>query len=110
VSCDRKVIFYAPIFVRATNWMPGVPGCWPPDCGSSSRDITPGAVAGLDADDERKRRLIKAQVERPLRRAFHRFAALRGTALYDEIRCGTMVYRVFVLQNCAATVNADNPP
>jgi ubiquinone/menaquinone biosynthesis C-methylase UbiE len=72
-------------------------------------DITPGVVAALDADDERKRRLIEAQVERPLRRAFHQFAALRGTALYDELRCGTMVYCVFVLQNCAATVNADNP-
>jgi len=54
--------------------------------------------------------LIEAQVERPLRRAFHRFAALRGTALYDELRCGTMVYCVFVLQNSAATVIADNPP
>jgi len=74
------------------------------------RDITPGVVAALDADDERKRRLIAAQVERPLRRAFHRFAALRGTALYDELRCGTMVYCVFVLQNSAATVIADNPP
>jgi len=66
------------------------------------RDITPGVVAALDADDERKRRLIEAQVERPLRRAFHQFAALRGTAFYDKLRRGTVVYRVFVLQNCAA--------
>jgi hypothetical protein len=66
------------------------------------------AALALDADDERKRRLIEAQVERPLRRAFHQFAALRGTAFYNKLRHGTVVYRVFVFQNGAATVNADN--
>jgi SAM-dependent methyltransferase len=63
------------------------------------RDITPGVVAALDADDERKRGLIEAQVARPLRRAVGRFAGLRGTALYDEFRSGALVYRAFVLQN-----------
>jgi len=71
------------------------------------RDITPGVVAALDADDEQKRRLIEALVARPLRRAFHQFAALRGTAFYDKLRRGTVVYCVFVLQNCAATVKPD---
>jgi len=66
------------------------------------RDITPGVVAALEADDERKRGLIEAQVARPLRRAVGRFAALRGTALYNEFRSGTLVYRVFVFQNRAA--------
>jgi SAM-dependent methyltransferase len=67
------------------------------------RDITPGVVAALDADDERKRGMIETQVARPLRRAFGQFAALRGTALYDELRSGALVYRVFVFQNGAAT-------
>ena len=66
------------------------------------RDITPGVVAALEADDERKRGLIEAQVARPLRRAVGRFAGLRGTALYNEFRSGTLVYRAFVLQNGAA--------
>jgi SAM-dependent methyltransferase len=66
------------------------------------RDITPGVVAALEADDERKRGLIEAQVARPLRRAVGRFAGLRGTALYDEFRSGAVVYRAFVLQNGAA--------
>jgi hypothetical protein len=56
-------------------------------------------VAALEADDERKRRQIDAQVVRPLRRAVGRFAGLRGTALYDEFRSGALVYRAFVLQN-----------
>jgi SAM-dependent methyltransferase len=63
------------------------------------RDITPGVVAALEADDERKRRQIDAQVVRPLRRVVGRFAGLRGTALYDEFRSGALVYRAFVLQN-----------
>jgi SAM-dependent methyltransferase len=81
------------------------------------RDITPGVVAALDADDERKRGLIEAQVARPLRRAFYQFAGLRGTVVYDELRGGTLVYRAFVFQNGAATgagacpiVGADNHP
>jgi len=72
------------------------------------RDITPGVVAALDADDEWKRRLIEARVARPLVRAFRQFAALRGTVLYDKLRDGTVVYRAFVFQNGVATVNADN--
>lgn len=68
------------------------------------RDITPGVVAALEADDERKRGLIDAQVVRPLRRAVGRFAALRGTALYDEFRSGALVYRAFVLQNGTAAL------
>jgi ubiquinone/menaquinone biosynthesis C-methylase UbiE len=74
------------------------------------RDITPGVVAALDADDERKRELIQARVARPLIRAFCQFAALRGTLLYDKLRDGTVVYRAFVLQKAAATVSSDYHP
>jgi ubiquinone/menaquinone biosynthesis C-methylase UbiE len=70
------------------------------------RDITPGVVAALDADDERKRGLIEAQVPRPLVRAFCQFAALRGTLLYDKLRAGTVVYRAFVFQNGTAALGA----
>ena len=68
----------------------------------AERDITSGVVAALDADDGRKRDLIEAQFVRPLRRAVGQFAGLRGTALYNELRSGTRVYRAFVLQNGAA--------
>ena len=67
------------------------------------RDITPGVVAALDADDERKRDMIHARVARPLVRAFYQFAALRGTVLYDKLREGSVVYHAFVFQNSATT-------
>jgi ubiquinone/menaquinone biosynthesis C-methylase UbiE len=66
------------------------------------RDITPGVVAALDADDEWKRGMIAARVPRPLVRAFSQFAALRGTVLYDKLRVGSVVYRAFVFQNADA--------
>jgi SAM-dependent methyltransferase len=66
------------------------------------RDITLGVVAALDADDERKRGLIEARIDRPLVRTFGQFAALRGTVLYNKLRRGTVVYRAFVFQNSAA--------
>ena len=46
----------------------------------TEHDITLGVVAALDADDERKRGLIEARVDRPLVRTFGQFAALRGTS------------------------------
>jgi len=62
------------------------------------RDITPGVIAALDVDDDRKRSLINQRVARPLASAFRQFAALRGTALYDKFRDGSVVYRAFVFQ------------
>ncbi|HTO43046.1 MAG TPA: class I SAM-dependent methyltransferase [Burkholderiales bacterium] len=62
-------------------------------------DITPGVVAALDVEDDRKRRLINQRVARPLVSAFRQFAALRGTALYDRFRDGSVVYRAFVFRN-----------
>jgi SAM-dependent methyltransferase len=69
----------------------------------AERDITSGVVAALDADDEWKRGLIEARIDRPLVRTFGQFAALRGTAIYDELRSGAVVYRAFVFQNGVAT-------
>ena len=60
------------------------------------RDITPGVIAALDVDDDRKRSLINQRVARPLVSVFRQFAALRGTALYDKFRDGSVMYRAFV--------------
>ena len=61
----------------------------------AERDLTPGVVAALDADDERKRSLIASLVDRPLAGIFRQFAGLRGTAIYDELRTGALTYLAF---------------
>jgi ubiquinone/menaquinone biosynthesis C-methylase UbiE len=61
-------------------------------------DLTPGVLAALDADDARKRSLIAELVDRPLTGVFHQFAAVRGSALYEEMRAGALSYRTFVAQ------------
>jgi ubiquinone/menaquinone biosynthesis C-methylase UbiE len=61
----------------------------------AERDLTPGVVAALDADDDRKRSLISRLVDRPLAGVFHQFAAVRGTAIYDQLRAGGLSYRAF---------------
>ena len=61
------------------------------------RDLTPGVVAALDAEDDRKRALIASLVDRPLSGVFREFAALRGSELYDQLHRGTFQYRGFVL-------------
>jgi ubiquinone/menaquinone biosynthesis C-methylase UbiE len=58
-------------------------------------DLTPGIVAALDADDARKRSLIAQFVDRPLAGVFQQFAAVRGSALYEEMRAGALSYRAF---------------
>ena len=62
-----------------------------------ARDLTPGVVAALDAEDDRRRALIARLFDRPLAGIFHEFAALRGSELYQQFRRGTMQYRGFVL-------------
>jgi ubiquinone/menaquinone biosynthesis C-methylase UbiE len=61
----------------------------------AERDLTPGVVAALDADDEGKRSMIATLVDRPLAGIFNQFAGLRGTAIYDELRSGALSYRAF---------------
>ncbi len=61
----------------------------------AERDLTPGVVAALDADDDGKRSMIASLIDRPLKGVFHQFAGLRGTAIYDELRTGAMSYRAF---------------
>jgi SAM-dependent methyltransferase len=61
----------------------------------TERDLTPGVVAALDAEDARKRAMIASLVDRPLLGVFHQFAGLRGTAIYDELRTGALTYLAF---------------
>jgi ubiquinone/menaquinone biosynthesis C-methylase UbiE len=65
---------------------------------AAERDLTPGVVAALEADDAQKRSMIARLVDRPLLGLFHQFAAVRGTALYDELRTGVLSYRAFTLR------------
>ena len=63
----------------------------------SERDLRPGVVAALDADDVRKRALIDRLVDRPLAGIFREFAALRGSELNAALRDGDFGYHGFVL-------------
>jgi ubiquinone/menaquinone biosynthesis C-methylase UbiE len=64
----------------------------------AERDLTPGVVAALEADDAQKRSMIAGLVDRPLKGVFHQFAAVRGTALFDELWAGALSYRAFTLR------------
>ena len=64
---------------------------------AAERDLRPGVVAALDADDAHKRVLIDRLVDRPLLGIFREFAALRGSVLNDALRSGDICYRAFVL-------------
>jgi SAM-dependent methyltransferase len=63
----------------------------------AERDLRPGVVAALDADDTHKRSLITRLVDRPLAGIFGEFAALRGSGLHAALRGGEFEYRAFVL-------------
>jgi SAM-dependent methyltransferase len=64
---------------------------------TGERDLRPGVVAALDADDGRKRNLIARLVDRPLTGIFGQFAALAGSEINAALRDGTLDYRAFVL-------------
>ena len=64
----------------------------------SETDITANVVAALDADDERKTRLIHQLVPRPLLGAFKDFSGVKGSAIYKEFQTGVTLYLRFVLQ------------
>jgi len=63
----------------------------------AERDLSPGVLAALEIDDERKRALIARLGDRPLAGILREFAALRGSALHSEMVSGALVYRAFVL-------------
>jgi SAM-dependent methyltransferase len=63
----------------------------------AERDLRPGVVAALDADEGEKRDLIAHLIDRPLAGIFGEFAALRGSELNAALRRGDFGYRAFVL-------------
>jgi len=63
----------------------------------AERDLRPGVVAALDADEGNKRDLIARLIDRPLTGIFGEFAALSGSELNAALRRGDLDYRAFVL-------------
>jgi SAM-dependent methyltransferase len=63
----------------------------------AERDLRPGVVAALDADEGGKRDLIARLIDRPLAGIFGEFAALEGSQLNAALRRGDFGYRAFVL-------------
>ena len=75
---------------------------------AAERDLRPGVVAALDADEDHKRSLIARIVDRPLGGIFGEFAALRGSELNGALRRGDFDYRAFVLTTSRPA--SDAPP
>jgi SAM-dependent methyltransferase len=61
-------------------------------------DITANVVAALDADDERKNRLINQLVPKFLLNSFRDFSGVKGSAIYKEFRAGVTPYLQFLLK------------
>lgn len=61
-------------------------------------DITQNVVAALDADDERKTRLINKLAPKLLLNSFKDFSGVKGSAIYTEFRTGVTPYMRFLLQ------------
>ncbi|HEU5103038.1 MAG TPA: class I SAM-dependent methyltransferase [Roseiflexaceae bacterium] len=61
-------------------------------------NITPNIVLALDQDSDRKLELIRRYGPRLLRARLARFAAVRGTSMYEGFRTGQLDYRSYVLQ------------
>jgi SAM-dependent methyltransferase len=60
--------------------------------------ITPGVLAALARDSERKRALIHRKVPRLIRRQIREFAGLPGSRVYEDFRHGRAEYVRFVLR------------
>jgi ubiquinone/menaquinone biosynthesis C-methylase UbiE len=60
-------------------------------------DITPGVLAALRGDSERKLALIEKSVPKRLLPAFRQFAAVEGSETYEAFRSGAMVYVRYVM-------------
>ncbi len=65
--------------------------------------LTPGVLAALDADDERKLALIRRYAPRFLHKQLGLFAAVRGSPLYENFRSGAVEYVRFVLRKASHT-------
>jgi ubiquinone/menaquinone biosynthesis C-methylase UbiE len=61
-------------------------------------NITPNVARALDLNSDRKLDLIRQHAPRLLHDRLARFAAVRGTSMYEGFRTGQLEYRSFVLQ------------
>jgi SAM-dependent methyltransferase len=79
-------------------------GAWEADLAASGMritrqvDITSNVVAALDADSDRKSRLIERLLWEPLVPSFKDFAGIRGSAVCEGFRNRTLVYRMYKLE------------
>jgi ubiquinone/menaquinone biosynthesis C-methylase UbiE len=62
------------------------------------RDITSNVLAALDADNERKLKLIQESIPKFLVKPFLDFAGMKGAAVYELFRKREMLYFSFVLR------------
>jgi SAM-dependent methyltransferase len=65
---------------------------------AAERDLRPGVVAALDADESHKRGFISRMIDGPLAGIFGEFAALAGSEMNAALRAGDLDYRGFVLK------------
>ena len=76
---------------------------------AAERDLRPGVVAALDADESHKRGFIARLVDRPLAGIFGEFAALAGSEMNAALRNGDLDYLAFVLKKDPQRVLYDPP-
>lgn len=63
-----------------------------------SREITGNVLAALDADNDRKMKLIEETVPKLLVKSFLDFAGMKGSTVYEYFRTREMQYFLFVLK------------
>jgi ubiquinone/menaquinone biosynthesis C-methylase UbiE len=63
-----------------------------------TEDITDRVVAAMDADHDRKARLISGIFQRWLVPSFREFAGLRGSQIYNAFSARSVVYRRYLLR------------
>jgi ubiquinone/menaquinone biosynthesis C-methylase UbiE len=61
-------------------------------------DITKNVAKGLEMDSSRRERQINKKIPGFLKKAFHAFAATKGTKRFDSFRNGKFEYRSFVIR------------
>jgi SAM-dependent methyltransferase len=63
--------------------------------------LTPGVLAALHRDSDRKRLLIRKRAPWPIRGQIQQFAGLNGSSVYEDFRLGRADYVRFVLRKSA---------
>jgi len=61
-------------------------------------DITRNVIEAMNQDSDRKMELIAESVSKPFLNPFREFAGIRGSAIYEGLAAGEVIYQSFVLQ------------